>query len=399
MATMQWDNLLDWLKRRQRWYYGTEYRDLELAEDWLKRPADARYREAVVRLTVPLDGVRNVLIFKPDEIGDAVCALPALAELRRALPDAKLHLICLEEALPIYERSGLVDSIAAVKVRVRWRRFRTLPLREALAQLGAREFDLAIFLKSYPPLFREFLKIPSRLRVHARDPRLVSDTPYQPRISLWGKKRAHQSLQLLEIVSAVTARDYALSDLQYPALKWTDDDRAGLAKVFPNGVAPDKFLVIHPFAKFETRRYPMEYWRELVAELAKDPGLPIVAIGGPADPALEGCDGVIQAQGKLTLGQTGFLLSRAAGFIGNLSGPAHLAGAIGTPTVTLMSGHSAPSEWTPAGTGLVVRADVPCAPCHQWSCPRYDLACLKQLTPARVLADIRAFLKPLVATP
>jgi hypothetical protein len=118
MASETWDSLLDWLKRRQRWYYEADYRDQELAQSWLRRPADAPYRETLFPLTVPRP-IRSLLLFKPDEIGDAVCALPAIAELKRELPDTQLYLICLKGAHPIYQRSGLFHKTAAVDVTVR----------------------------------------------------------------------------------------------------------------------------------------------------------------------------------------------------------------------------------------------------------------------------------------
>jgi ADP-heptose:LPS heptosyltransferase len=120
--------------------------------------------------------------------------------------------------------------------------------------------------------------------------------------------------------------------------------------------------------------------------------MPILAVGGPDDPRLDDRPGLVQMQGRLSLTQTAFLISRAAGFVGNLSGPAHLSAALGTRTVTLMSGNSLPVEWAPLGDSLVVRADVPCSPCHRDTCPGYGLACLRAMTPERVLPEVVRFL-------
>ena len=79
MAFIDGDKWLDWLKRRQRWYYGTEYRDQELSQEWLQRSADARYEQTLFRVTVPRP-LKSILVFKPDEIGDAVGDLLGLAE-------------------------------------------------------------------------------------------------------------------------------------------------------------------------------------------------------------------------------------------------------------------------------------------------------------------------------
>jgi ADP-heptose:LPS heptosyltransferase len=219
-----------------------------------------------------------------------------------------------------------------------------------------------------------------------------SKSPYQAPVSYWTAERKHQALQLLEIASLVTRRSYAMADVRYPALAWTDEDRRGIELALGTD-EPEAYVVLHPFAKEETRRYPPEYWPALVESLRRELGVPLVAIGGPEDVGEAVPDGVVAAQGRLSIGQTGYLLSRAAGFIGNLSGPAHLSAALGTPTVTLMGGNSLPVEWAPVGDSLVLRVDVPCSPCHRRTCAGYGLACLYRLTPERVAPEIVSFLR------
>ncbi|MDX6483709.1 MAG: hypothetical protein QOE95_1480, partial [Gaiellaceae bacterium] len=128
-------------------------------------------------------------------------------------------------------------------------------------------------------------------------------------------------------------------------------------------------------------------------------GVTLVSIGGPEDESLADVPGLVQMEGKLSIAETGYLLSRAAGFVGNLSGPAHLAAAVGTPTVTIMSGNSLPVEWAPLGDSLVIRADVPCNPCHRRVCPGYGLACLRELTPERIAEPVVSFLSARVSQP
>ena len=164
-----------------------------------------------------------------------------------------------------------------------------------------------------------------------------------------------------------------------------------------NGDRP--LVVLHPFAKQETRLYLMEYWPRLLDLLDCELDVTWVAVGGPEDGRLPERQNLVQAQGLLSLGQTGYLLSRAAGFVGNLSGPAHWSAALGTPTVTLISGRSLRVEWAPLGTSFLVRTDVPCAPCHLATCPVYGLACLTELTPERIAGDITSFLASSISSP
>jgi ADP-heptose:LPS heptosyltransferase len=382
------------LKRWQRRLYSADYREAEPSAAPAGPDPAAPFTERVLPVRPDPQEIRSLLIFKPDEIGDAVYALPAVAELRRHFPQARVHLICQRLTESVYSRSGLFDEIATVSPDMKLGRPR-IPVDDALAQLSVREFDMSVYLRTYSAAFRDFRDVPARVKVHPVDPLMRSDSVYRARISLTGTERRHQALMLLEIVGRVTGRSYEFADVSFPEFQWTEDDRRAPEIAF-DGPPPPRFVVVHPFAKHETREYPRAYWHELLPRLVSSLDATLVVVGGPDDPRLDEMPGVVQTQGRLGLAQSGFLTSQAAAFIGVLSGPAHWAGSMGTPTVTLMSGHSLPVEWAPLGRSLVLRADVPCAPCHRPDCPGYGLACLTEMTPARVAPDIEGFLAPLL---
>ena len=384
------DRLYQAAKRLQRRWYLADYEDLRLREKWLRGDPTAPFEERVFPVRPDPASLRSVLVFKPDEIGDAVYALPAIAELRRHAPEARVSLVCRGLTKPFYERSGLLDAIAVFEPGSR---LRPSPLlHQSLATLPDARFDVAIFLRTHQAGFRRFLSIPADAHVHPLDPRMRSTSPYQAPISRWGDVRTHQVLQHLQIVSLLTGRTYSFADVEFPSLHWADDDVRGPELVFGDDVPPS-YLVVHPFAKEETRRYPPDYWPELLRILVDELDVPVVIVGGPEDPSLAERPGLLQTQGRLTLMQTAYLISSASGFVGNLSGPAHLSGALGSPTVTLMGGNSLPVEWAPLGDSLVVRADVPCSPCHRTHCPGYGLACLRALTPERIAPHVLGFLR------
>jgi ADP-heptose:LPS heptosyltransferase len=389
------DRVYQGLKRAQRRLLAADYAELRLRQAWLRPEPDAQFAEHVVPVVPDQSAIRSVVVFKPDEIGDAVHALPALAELRRQLPDARLFLLCRPLTQPLYERSALFDEIATFEPGSKLRP-NASSLRRAVGRLSVSEFDLSVYLRTNPTTFRRFLRVPARARLHPIDPRMRSTSPYQAPVSLWTDERRHQALQLLEIVGLLTGRSYSFADVRYPALHWTDEDKRAADRVFGTD-DPAPYLLVHPFAKEETRRYPAEYWTPLLQTLLDEVDVPIVAIGGPEDGSLPELPGLVQMQGQLSIGETGYLLSRAAGFVGNLSGPAHLSAAVGTPTVTIMSGNSLPVEWAPLGDSLVIRAEVPCSPCHRSVCAGYGLACLRELTPQRISEPVVSFLRARVS--
>jgi ADP-heptose:LPS heptosyltransferase len=387
------DRIHQALKRAERRFLIADYEDLRLRARWLQKDPGAPFEDRTLLVRPDPAEIQTVLIFKPDEIGDAVYALPAVVELRGAFPGARFFLVCHPLTAPLFQRAGLFDEIATFEPGRRVLPAARRRLRRTLSELSASRFDLAVFLRTSPATFREFLAVPARARLHPLDPRLRSDSVYRAPVSTWTERRRHMVLQLLEIAAFVTGREYDFEDVVQPGLEWTDEDRAAVEDLIAEDILRPYF-VLHPFAKDETRRYPGKYWPRLLDLLDPELNVTWVSVGGAGDGRLPDRANLVQAQGRLPLGATGYLLSRADGFIGNLSGPAHLAAALGVPTVTLMSGHSLPAEWAPLGNSLVIRADVPCAPCHQRTCPVYGLACLTNLEPDRVAPAITSFFRP-----
>jgi ADP-heptose:LPS heptosyltransferase len=384
------DSVHQTLKRAQRRWLSADFEEMRLREHWLEPDPGAPFGERTFSVAPPVEAIETVVVFKADEIGDAVYALPALRQLREHYAKAHITLVSSPIARPVYERAGLVDEIVTYKPNG-WRAH--VPFRHGLRRaLGKRTFDLAVYLRTYRATFREFRGIDAGALLHPLDPRMRSSSVLRAPVSLWVDRRAHMAIQLLEVVGCVTGRRADWSDVVFPQFAWTEEDRAALREVFGSEDGRS-YVVLHPFAKDETRRYPADYWQALLDLLDAEFDVTWVSVGGSEDGALPQRQNLVQAQGRLSLGQTGYLLSRASAFIGNLSGPAHWSAALGVPTVTLMSGHSLPNEWAPLGTTLALRADVPCAPCHRRTCPVYGLACLTSLTPERVAPEISAFLQ------
>jgi ADP-heptose:LPS heptosyltransferase len=90
-----------------------------------------------------------------------------------------------------------------------------------------------------------------------------------------------------------------------------------------------------------------------------------------------------------------FMVTKVAIFIGNVSGPGHIAGVLGVPTLLVFAGQVTPYEWHPLGQKTMnIRMGIPCAPCYKAfpeQCP-YDLKCLKFLWPEKVLSAVEQLL-------
>lgn len=106
------------------------------------------------------------------------------------------------------------------------------------------------------------------------------------------------------------------------------------------------FAVIHPFAGSLQKRWPLERFQQLARWL--EPRMPVAWCAGPED-ELAG------ARRFTDLYELACWLAGARVYIGNDSGPTHLAAAAGVPVVALF-GPSDPAVWAPRGPHVFIAA-------------------------------------------
>ena len=280
-------------------------------------------------------GVRRLAVLRANGIGDYVVSEPALSALRDAYPDAEITLLGSAHHVALLAgRPGPVDRVVQIPLVSGVRVKSDVPdasadeLESWCAGQRAYGYDLAVQLhggggNSNPLL----LRLGARVSVGAAAPgaarpeRWVPYTPYQ-----------HDTVRWLEVAAAAGAWSTRLE----PEVVVTDVDLAASEAVVPQDDRP--LVVVHPGATDARRCYPEDRLGRVARSLAEQ-GARVVVVGGPADAVrvarvAEGFAGEVDdAVGGLTLGGLGGTLARASRVIGNDSGPRHLAGAVGTPTV------------------------------------------------------------------
>lgn len=105
---------------------------------------------------------------------------------------------------------------------------------------------------------------------------------------------------------------------------------------------------------------------------------------------------VFNLVGKLRIDELSYFLDSCSLFVGNDSGPKHIASGIGVPTVGIQSGVVDAREWGPLGeVAVMARRNMSCSPCYRAKielCHR-GLACLHGLQPASIAGMCRTLLK------
>lgn len=158
----------------------------------------------------------------------------------------------------------------------------------------------------------------------------------------------------------------------------------------------DRFLVLAPGAAYgPAKHYGPENFAK-VAELARGLGLRVVIVGTASDRPEAICIiarlatdepsvAPIDLTGKTDLAELAGVLALASGFIGNDSGAAHLAAAVGTPTVVLFLSTD-PVRTAPRGKRVrVLAAPLECRPCMARTCRLGNYACRESISPQETI--------------
>jgi ADP-heptose:LPS heptosyltransferase len=164
---------------------------------------------------------------------------------------------------------------------------------------------------------------------------------------------------------------------------------------------PRRYVVVHPGASVPARAWAPERHAELVERLVVN-GRDVVVTGAPSERALTAAvagRGAVDLGGATTLGQLAGVLAGADAVVVGNTGPAHLAGAVGTPVVSLFAPTVPAARWRPYGVAHeLLHRPVPCAGCRARDCPVPGHPCLGDV-PVGVVLLALARLEARTGTP
>lgn len=315
----------------------------------------------------------NVLLARPDGIGDEILCLPVASALRRLLPDARIIFLSSEYAAPVLARHPDLDEV------------RTITGRESLGELVSifrRGVDVVVFLKPFKRLmWAAFLaRVPIRVATGYRWYSLLANR------RVYEHRKDFSKHETLYNVGMLTGLGLQPGSVSPPSLVLTDEERAKGHERLCSLVTPR--VVLHP-GGFAARRWRIEHYHELAQALHRR-GVGVVLTGSQAEaemfnqqsssagplPAL-----VLNLMGQLSVRELMSVIAAGHAVVSGATGPAHIAAALGVPNVSLFDPrrNNLPTRWQPLGKGVVLRPDVPtCEKCIYEACPYWD--CLDRLT-------------------
>ncbi|SRR6266571_2682552 len=322
----------------------------------------------------------RVVIRAPNWLGDAVLSLPAVRDVRRNFPGARVEVLARPWVAPLYGAVGEVDAVRESRgVRA-----------DADALRGA--FDAAVLL---PNSFASALSvwraaIPERwgYATDLRGPLLTRRARVPAGVR--GQSQVYYYRAMLARVGLDVSTEPDAS------LRCPDEWAARGAERLGDDTAP--WIGVNPGAFFgSAKRWVPQRYAAAAELLARRIGAKVAIIGGADErPLGEEIATGLQAPARMLCGETTLpelvgVLSRLRLLLTNDSGPMHVAGALGVPVVAVFG----PTDWretAPVGRRhRLVREPVHCSPCMLRECP-IDHRCMTRIPVDRVVDEARALL-------
>lgn len=329
----------------------------------------------------------KILIIRFSSIGDVAQALSVPSILRELFPDAELHFLTRKDLAELalmgneLKQQFFYDKTTGFKGLIKL-------ISQLYSEKYTRIYDCHNNLRSNLVTFSLFFL------------NALNGTPLR-----FIQRPTHRLKRfiLIKFKKNIFAKPFnGQMDQLRPLHKWgwnLNLPPAPVLKISKRTTSPTlafkKYFCLAPSAAYELKRWPAEYWRELILN---NQHINFVILGGPQDQfTLEISKDLansVNFSGQLSLSQSANLVANSQGLIANDTGLMHIAEQLGVPAIAFMG--PAPFGFPARPSTLVLEnTNLPCRPCSkhgQGPCVNSNFQeCLRSITPTNI--NIQTWLK------
>lgn len=287
----------------------------------------------------------RILVIRGGAIGDFILTLPALRAIRDAFPQAKVEILGYPKIADLARFAGLADDAKAIEAPALAGFFAAEgTLDEDWMEYFGR-FDVVLsYLYDPDGIFQNNVR--RCLRANSE-----SDADAKTLTFIQGTHRPEEG-------GNVHAAEVLLEPLKQLAV-FAADSRPQIRISRRSAAGNRSWLAIHPGSGSLSKNWPVESWRQLIAQIQAKTSWNLLLVGGEAEretfqrlePTLD--DSRSRLEFCAPLSQLASLLAECGGFIGHDSGISHLAAAVGLPGLVLW-GESKEAVWRPRSDQFAV---------------------------------------------
>ena len=333
----------------------------------------------------------NILIIKMSSLGDVLHTLPFVAELRERFPQARLTWLVHPQFSGFVPDPPMVDEVIyfdkvefnKMSLGKKWSCF-----KEMRSLLHSRNFDLVIDMQG---LFKSaVLAAISGCNNRIGYCEMREGSGLVSKAITGAHAKDHVIERYLDVARYLGC---AIKDIRFPMPDLQKEWQAVQEKT---EAVKEPYVVLVPGARWETKKWPIEYFSELAEMILRD-GKQVVLAGGPEDTSLGSqitrlSPGVTDLTGKTGLRELGALIQHSTAYISGDTGPLFIAAAMKRPLIALY-GPTRPDRTGPYGSSeaVIIRAPVSCAGCLKKRCSKW--ICMKAITPEMVFDEYKKKVK------
>jgi len=303
-------------------------------------------------MKIPSSQIKKIAVFRALQLGDILCAIPALRALHHAYPEAEIALFGLPWAKSLVDRfphyihsfkhfpgyPGLPEQKVDAKA-----------FSKFLWKVQNEEYDLVLQMQGNGSIVNPMVELFGGKYIAG----FCLEDDYCPdkNLFLTYPTGIHEIKRHLALIDHLSIESQG-TQLEFPLYKKDYEDFEALN--FP--IQPRKYVCVHPGSRGPWRQWPPKYFADL-ANYCSQQNLKVVLTGTKDElHIIEEVNKYLNkepviAAGKTNIGSVGVLIKNASLLISNCTGVSHMAAAFQTPGIVIsMDGE--PERWAPLNKQL-----------------------------------------------
>ena len=343
------------------------------------------------------DAIQSLLIVELSRLGDVVAMLRSLGTLARSFPRARIHLLIDGRYAPLIESLQL-----DVVVHLIHKSDSVIGLTHAILASRKINSDLAISISPSKRNAISTLASQSRSKVGYLS-HINSLTPFlvRPPIESFGCMLASEEVYGMQNIADRASKICRSLGIGDTTTGQSIEIRSSVfetttSRLKERGVLPESpFVVIHPFSGWSYRNWDIQRFEHLADRIIKSTSFSVVFVcAREEEDMMHKLSEKLRGNRRVSLfssssiPETAVVIQHASVFIGNDSGPLHLASALGLTVVGLFGPASPELTAPPHLKGATLYKKVECSPCDQRKCVRPEAPCMSLLSVDEVMSQV-----------
>jgi heptosyltransferase-2 len=331
----------------------------------------------------------RILVIQTAFIGDAILTLPMIERLKQLHPDYEIDVLTIPKTEEIFAAAEYVDNVIIMDKKGKHKGF--WALNKFVQEIKQNDYS-----KIYSP-HRSFRSAYIALKLGVRDSYGFdnSSLKYVYNNLITYNRQHHEVQRNMELIS----NDFENDDWKIkPKINFSEEVKRTVNEIMSANQIVEDFIAIAPGSVWETKRYPKEYYIELIKLLINKKEI-VILIGSNEDKML--CDevssdmgsSVKNLAGEFSIVESIWFLGKAKLLITNDSAPTHFGMCADIPVLTIYCSTVPEFGFYPYNktSAYVSYNDLDCKPCgiHGYDkCPVRTFDCGKKLSAQKILLEV-----------